>query len=192
LLEEMQAKGVEPDVITYNAAISACEKGGQWEKALQLLEEMQAKGVEPDVITYSATISACEKGGQWEKALQLLEEMRAKGLKPDVITSAAVIDAVVDQLAVARGLLKKALALGFFAKPVRTSVSSWKLDLHEHPEASAVTAVRWWFEEDIHPWLSEQPSSVYPDVTAELITGWGKHREAEQTGNTTTRQWRRR
>jgi pentatricopeptide repeat domain-containing protein 1 len=75
----MRTKGVKPDVITYNASISACEKGGQWEKALQLLEEMRAKGVEPDVILYSASISACEKGGQWEKALQLLEEMRAKG-----------------------------------------------------------------------------------------------------------------
>jgi hypothetical protein len=43
--------------------------------------------------------------------------------------------------------------------------------------------VRWWLEEDIHPWLSEQPSSVYPDITVGLITGWGKHREAGQTGN---------
>jgi pentatricopeptide repeat domain-containing protein 1 len=77
LLEEMQAKGVEPNVITYNATISACEKARNWAKALQLLEEMQAKGVEPNVITYSATISACGKGGQWEKALQLLEEMQA-------------------------------------------------------------------------------------------------------------------
>jgi pentatricopeptide repeat domain-containing protein 1 len=68
LLEEMQAKGVEPNVFTYNATTSACEKGGQWEKALQLLEEMQAKGLEPNAITCSATTSACEKGGQWEKA----------------------------------------------------------------------------------------------------------------------------
>jgi pentatricopeptide repeat domain-containing protein 1 len=52
LLEEMQAKGVEPGVTTYNAAISASEKGGQWKNALQLLEEMQAKGLEPGVITY--------------------------------------------------------------------------------------------------------------------------------------------
>jgi pentatricopeptide repeat protein len=74
------------NVFHYSAAISACEKGGQWEKALQLLEEMRAKDVEPNVITYNATTSACEKGGQCEKALQLLEEMRAKGVEPNVIT----------------------------------------------------------------------------------------------------------
>ena len=34
------ARGVEPDVISFNAAISACEKGGQWERALALLDEM--------------------------------------------------------------------------------------------------------------------------------------------------------
>jgi pentatricopeptide repeat protein len=143
-------------------------------------------GVEPEVITCSAAISACEKGGQWEKVLQLLEEMRAKGVKPDVTTYAAVIGAVVDQLTAARGLLKKALALGVFAKPVWTSVGSWKLDLQEHSEGSAVTAVRClWLEEDIRPWLSEQPSSVYPNITVQLITFWGngRHREAGQTGD---------
>ena len=79
---------------------------------------------------------------------------------------------------------KKALALGIFAKPVQASdARSWKFDLHEHSEGSAVTAVRWWLEEEIRPWLSEQPSSVYPDITVELITGWGKHRETWQTGD---------
>jgi pentatricopeptide repeat protein len=55
-----RAKGIEPDVITYNATTSACEKGGEWrEKALQLLEEMRAKGVKPDhVITCAAVIGA--------------------------------------------------------------------------------------------------------------------------------------
>ena len=41
LLKEMRASGVAPNVITYNAAISACEKGGQWERALSLLEEVR-------------------------------------------------------------------------------------------------------------------------------------------------------
>jgi pentatricopeptide repeat protein len=41
------------DVFHYSVAISACEKGRKWEKALELLEKMQAKEIEPDVITYN-------------------------------------------------------------------------------------------------------------------------------------------
>ena len=54
----MQRKGLEPNMITYSAAISACEKGKQPDKALELLEDMQRKGLEPGMFTYSAAISA--------------------------------------------------------------------------------------------------------------------------------------
>ena len=63
----MQRKCQEPDMITYSAAISACEKGKQPDKALELLEDMQWSGLEPAVITYNAAISACEKGEQWTR-----------------------------------------------------------------------------------------------------------------------------
>ena len=75
-----------PEVITYNATISACAKGHQPERALERLAEMQGRGLDPNVITYSAAISACEKGQQPERALELLAEMQGQGLKPDVIT----------------------------------------------------------------------------------------------------------
>ena len=74
------SKDLEPDGITYNAAISACDNAIQSQKALELIQEMQQKDLEPDVHTYSAAISACEK------ALELLEEMRRKGLEPNVVT----------------------------------------------------------------------------------------------------------
>ena len=83
----METLGVEPDVITYSAAISACEKGRQSEMALELLERMKRAGIPPTVITYNAAISACEKGRQWKRALELLDEMKASGrVEPDVIT----------------------------------------------------------------------------------------------------------
>ena len=46
-------------MITYSAAISACEKGQTPQQALHLLQELQLRGLLPDVITYSAAISAC-------------------------------------------------------------------------------------------------------------------------------------
>ena len=36
LLQELQLRGILPNVITYNAAISACEKGQQPQQALHL------------------------------------------------------------------------------------------------------------------------------------------------------------
>ena len=60
----MQAKGIPASSITCNAAISACGKGWQWQRALQLMEEMQAKGIPANTTTYNAAIRACEKGRQ--------------------------------------------------------------------------------------------------------------------------------
>ena len=52
-------------MISYSAAIIACVKGEQLQKALALLWEMPEKQLEMHVISYSATICACEKGEQW-------------------------------------------------------------------------------------------------------------------------------
>eukprot|EP00613_Pedinella_sp_CCMP2098_P068506 CAMPEP_0171906520 /NCGR_PEP_ID=MMETSP0993-20121228/6173_1 /TAXON_ID=483369 /ORGANISM="non described non described, Strain CCMP2098" /LENGTH=46 /DNA_ID= /DNA_START= /DNA_END= /DNA_ORIENTATION= len=46
----MEGRGVQPDVIIFSAAISACQKGGQWEKALELFNSMEGRGLKPDVI----------------------------------------------------------------------------------------------------------------------------------------------
>jgi len=71
--------------VSFSAAISACGKGEQRERALELLDEMGTRGLRPDVISYSAAISACEKGGQWERALALMDEMIASGITPNEV-----------------------------------------------------------------------------------------------------------
>ena len=67
---------VQADVVTYNAAISACEKGQQWASALNLLGQMWHWSVQANVVTYSAAISACERGQQWASALELLGKIQ--------------------------------------------------------------------------------------------------------------------
>ena len=64
-----------PDTISYSAAVSACEKGGRWELALELLNECKTWST-PNTISYNAAISACEKGDtvfviarSWEQTL---------------------------------------------------------------------------------------------------------------------------
>ena len=49
-LQDLQLRGISPDVITYNAAVSAREKGRKPQQALNLLQEMQLRSLLPDVI----------------------------------------------------------------------------------------------------------------------------------------------
>lgn len=65
---------VQVDVVSCNAAITACGKASQWQNAMQLLSHMSSGSMAPDVITYSAAASACER--EWTQALQLLSEAR--------------------------------------------------------------------------------------------------------------------
>lgn len=74
MLRKMKRRRIDPNLVTCSAAISACEKGGQWKKALDLFRDMWCRGIVLNVITFIAAISACEKGDQWEKALDLFPD----------------------------------------------------------------------------------------------------------------------
>lgn len=101
------AKGrrrIQPDVAVYNAAISACGKNGQWERALELLADLSKAGaasspagrglrLAPDVISYNATIAVCASEGQWEVAVALLGEMEGAGVAPVSASYLPVIEA---------------------------------------------------------------------------------------------------
>jgi pentatricopeptide repeat protein len=61
--------------MAYSAAINACERAGQWEKAVALLHKMPSAGVPRSAFAYNFAISACAKAGHTEKALELLADM---------------------------------------------------------------------------------------------------------------------
>ena len=78
--------------VSYSAGVSACEKGGQWQRALALLSGMREAKLEPGTISYTPGIIACEKGEQWEQALSLLSEAEEAGCT-DVTMYGAVTNA---------------------------------------------------------------------------------------------------
>ena len=90
---QIESLGFEPDQISYASAIKACEKVGQWERALLLLKDMVDRKIEPDVITFTSAIAACASGGEWKRAVALLETMRACGVEPNAISYNAAISA---------------------------------------------------------------------------------------------------
>ena len=57
-------KGCERSVITYSSLISACEKAGHWELAMELFNEMHQEGCIPNTVTYNSLITACAQGGK--------------------------------------------------------------------------------------------------------------------------------
>ena len=65
MLREMFDRRLESDVVSYNASISASEKGSQWAQALALLPDVSGRRLESVVVSYSASISASEKGSLW-------------------------------------------------------------------------------------------------------------------------------
>ena len=66
---------LQPTTVSYNAAISACERAGHWQDAVRLLDSMihPTSAVQPSTVSLNAAISACEKAGEWRQAIRLLE-----------------------------------------------------------------------------------------------------------------------
>lgn len=85
--------GSQANLVTYSAAMSACQGSAQWQQAMILFSRLLSKGLLPNVISYSAAVSACEKGGQWQRALALFAEMPRFELYPDAVACGAALRA---------------------------------------------------------------------------------------------------
>ena len=95
-LEDMKANGYRPTQVSYNAAMSALTKNGQWQQAIDMFglvfrnsEAQSSSGgggsssdLKPDAFSYSAALSACAKGRKWQLAFTLFDEMHAAGVEP--------------------------------------------------------------------------------------------------------------
>ncbi|CAM9939827.1 unnamed protein product [Scytosiphon promiscuus] len=106
LVEEMQTEevGISPNVITYNAAITACRKGKQCDRAVALLRDMPRRGVSPNVASYSSAIAALGDAGRWQDAVSLFREIPDVGLAPDMMSFTATISACAGISRSRRGL----------------------------------------------------------------------------------------
>ena len=54
----MPGAKVQADVVSFNAAISACEKGGQWQRALALFGAMPEASAQANEVSFNASIRA--------------------------------------------------------------------------------------------------------------------------------------
>ncbi|CAE7820828.1 EMB2654 [Symbiodinium sp. CCMP2592] len=93
VLKEMQTLQFAPDIVSYNAALKACERGCQWSAALALFYDMPSVMLNPDQISYTALIESLGQQKFWEQALQLLASMDTEGTAPDVVAYSAAMAA---------------------------------------------------------------------------------------------------
>ncbi|CAK0816786.1 unnamed protein product [Prorocentrum cordatum] len=63
---------------------SACEPGGQWQRALSLISGILEAKLEPDSFSYTG-VSVGENGGHWQGALVTLCHMQGSQLQPSVL-----------------------------------------------------------------------------------------------------------
>ncbi|CAK9007978.1 Pentatricopeptide repeat-containing protein At1g09900 [Durusdinium trenchii] len=84
-----------PDLVTFNALLSAFEKAAQWPRALELLttSTLRRVALRPDVISFNAAISACEKAEEWPHALHVLSLLRSAALQPTLVSCSATASA---------------------------------------------------------------------------------------------------
>ncbi|CAJ1406351.1 unnamed protein product [Effrenium voratum] len=74
-----------------NAAISACDKGGQWHLSLELLQQLTAEGLQADAVSFCAALAALRFA--WRRALELLRRMQDRRLEGNAFTYSAAISA---------------------------------------------------------------------------------------------------
>jgi len=90
---------VTPNVIIFNALISACEKAGRTDDALQMFADLEegrlARGVTPNTITYNAVISACGTAGRADDALRMFSHLEEHGPDHGVFPNATTYGAVI-------------------------------------------------------------------------------------------------
>ena len=61
-------------MISKNAVMSSCEKGGIWEQMLRQLQRMKRLSVLTTVVTFSAAMSSLATAIHWQKALHFLQK----------------------------------------------------------------------------------------------------------------------
>lgn len=68
-------KALRGSVVTYTAAICACERTGHWQHVMELIQDMRVEILKPNAITCGATMNVYELLGFWKETLDLFPEL---------------------------------------------------------------------------------------------------------------------
>ena len=80
---------------TYNVAVDACGKSGNWQASLACFRELLLQELQPDAVSFNSASTACTQGSAWTASLALLQQLRSCEVEPDVFTLSAAVCACV-------------------------------------------------------------------------------------------------
>ncbi|KAJ6299092.1 hypothetical protein OIU76_020131 [Salix suchowensis] len=92
VLKEILAKGIKPDIISYNTVIFAYCRNGRMKEASRIFSEMRESGLVPDVITYNTFVASYSADSMFEDAIDVVRYMIKHGCKPNQNTYNSVVD----------------------------------------------------------------------------------------------------
>ena len=75
--KEMRKNDSVIDRYSYSHALTACETGKDWQRALTLLRTMSDDGVTPNAVLLSLAIGVCSAAGETDQAMSIYKGMKA-------------------------------------------------------------------------------------------------------------------
>ena len=91
----MEENEIQPDVVTYGTAMTACARGERHDQCKILFDQMVSSGIEPNKYTYNTALWSISKCGDWQRGLDLLTQMNQstnESVRPNVTNYRKVIE----------------------------------------------------------------------------------------------------
>merc|ERR1719453_1625407 len=91
IYQDMNLKGVTPDLITFSTLIKGHCSRGDLEQALGLLGLMQRRGITPDAILFNSILEGCAHKQMRSLTEQVLRDMEAANIAPSNFTLSILV-----------------------------------------------------------------------------------------------------
>lgn len=98
IMQEMQERGIRPDVVTFTAMIDANLKMGKFSEAREVFRAMEQANIQPDVIAYSAMIAGALSHSNVQDSIEILKNMINDGILPNRHTFNSLLSASVGEI----------------------------------------------------------------------------------------------
>lgn len=103
LVENVQSKGLRPNVVTWNTLIAGFSQAGDGLMVDKLFRLMRINGIEPDVVSWTSIISGLVKNFQNNEAFLTFRKMLDSGCCPTANTISSLLSACANVASITHG-----------------------------------------------------------------------------------------